>query len=102
MRRVVVAFLLLLLAAQGVVFSLALYESWREYRAFAERGRQLEERLEVAQADLRRHREYLELLQSDPVFLERVVRRKLGYAHPDEMLLRFEDSPANSTTEGPR
>jgi cell division protein FtsB len=36
---------------------------------------------------------YLARLLEDPEFLERVVRERLGYARPDELLFRFSDEP---------
>jgi cell division protein FtsB len=29
-------------------------------------------------------------LGDDPVFVERALRERLGYAHPDEVVFRFE------------
>ena len=34
---------------------------------------------------------YMTRLIDDPEFLERVVRERLGYARPDELLFRFSD-----------
>ena len=36
---------------------------------------------------------YMARLIDDPEFLERVVRERLGYARPDELLFRFADEP---------
>jgi cell division protein FtsB len=33
----------------------------------------------------------LERLRSDPAYVERVIRRRLGYAKPDEFVFRFEE-----------
>jgi cell division protein FtsB len=55
-----------------------------------ERQRQIETEL----ADLRMQREqreaYLRLVLSDPEFLERVVRERLGMVKPDETVFRFD------------
>jgi cell division protein FtsB len=33
----------------------------------------------------------LDRLRNDPDYVEQVIRRKLGYAKPDETVYRFED-----------
>jgi cell division protein FtsB len=32
----------------------------------------------------------LERLRSDPAYVEMVIRRRMGYAKPDEFIFRFE------------
>ena len=33
----------------------------------------------------------LQRLRTDPAYVERVIRRKLGYAKPDEYIFRFDE-----------
>jgi cell division protein FtsB len=33
----------------------------------------------------------LQRLRTDPAYVEKVIRRKLGYAKPDEFIFRFEN-----------
>jgi cell division protein FtsB len=33
----------------------------------------------------------LERLRTDPAYVEKVIRRKLGYARPEEYVFRFEN-----------
>jgi cell division protein FtsB len=40
---------------------------------------------------------YIESLRHDPKTVERAVREKLGYAKPDEFVIRIEPGPSNST-----
>ena len=49
-------------------------------------------RLAAAQARLETQRKYLDQLQHDPAMVETVIRKKLGYARPDEFIFRFEDN----------
>lgn len=49
-------------------------------------------RLEAAQARLEEQRKYLDRLQHDPALVETIIRKKLGYARPDEFVFRFEDN----------
>ncbi len=77
-----------------VVFSLVmvLLQTWREYDHFKEREYQYEQRLLKTQTEFQSKEEYFNRILNDPEFLERIVREKLGYTRPDEMIFRFEDS----------
>ncbi|MBP9914392.1 MAG: septum formation initiator family protein, partial [Opitutaceae bacterium] len=33
----------------------------------------------------------LDRLRNDPEYVEKVIRRRVGYAKPDEFIFRFED-----------
>lgn len=46
-------------------------------------------RVERIEKDLNAKDEYLEKLLTDDVFLERVVRERLGYVDPNETIFRF-------------
>lgn len=48
-------------------------------------------RLAAAEARLKEQQDYLARLQQDPELVERVIRRKLGYARPEEFVFRFEE-----------
>lgn len=48
-------------------------------------------RLEELQARLSEQERILRRLREDPAYVERVIRRRLLYAKPDEMVFRFED-----------
>ena len=47
----------------------------------------------VAEAELRLkyQEQVLERLRTDPAYVEKVIRRKLGYARPEEYVFRFEN-----------
>jgi cell division protein FtsB len=48
-------------------------------------------RLAAAEAKLHEQETVLERLKSDPKFMERVLRDRLHYAKPDEVIFRFEN-----------
>jgi cell division protein FtsB len=48
-------------------------------------------KLAAAEARLLQQQTYLNQLRSDPALVERVIRRKLGYARADEYVFRFEE-----------
>ncbi len=63
----------------------------REYIAFEDRRAQAEIQL----ADLRKEREskeaYLKAFINDPEFVERVIRDRMGYVGPGEIVFRFQN-----------
>jgi Septum formation initiator len=91
LRRLVIALYLIVFlaigAASGVYFLQAREEYNRLRRIEAENRRRLAE----VEARLREQEKILERLRSDPVYVEKVIRRRLGYARPDEFIFRFED-----------
>lgn len=78
------------LAFFGAVFM----QTRREYQAFKERKKDYEQRLVQLRREVELKEEYLRLAVSDPAFLERIVRRKLGYARPGESIYRFPEKEA--------
>ena len=48
-------------------------------------------RLAEAEEKLRDQERVLERLRTDPAYVEKVIRRKLGYAKSDEYIFRFEE-----------
>lgn len=48
-------------------------------------------RLDAAQAKLGEQQRALERLKNDPKFMERVLRDRLHYAKPDEVIFRFDN-----------
>lgn len=64
-------------------------QSWREHHHFAEREQQLLEQREQLRLQLASMQEYHERLLTDDAFLEQVVRQRLGYVLPDEVVFRF-------------
>ena len=54
---------------------------------------QAESRRRVAEAEVRLkyQEQVLERLRTDPSYVEKIIRRKLGYARPEEYVFRFEN-----------
>lgn len=63
----------------------------RELTALRAQESENRRRLAAAETKLREQREYLDRLHHDPELVERVIRRKLGYARPEEFVFRFEE-----------
>lgn len=81
------------LVAVVLVFGGMIARTHREFRTFKAREAKIEEELRQARKEFERKEAYLVKLMNDPEFLERVVRERLGYAGPDEMLFRFSEEP---------
>lgn len=56
---------------------------------------QLQVKLQEEQENGRRLTEAINALTHDSKAAERLVREKFGYAHPDETVIRFDQSPTN-------
>jgi cell division protein DivIC len=56
----------------------------------------LDEKLEREKQDYRELKSATEVLQRDPKAVERLARERLGYARPDEFVVRFEKADTNS------
>ncbi len=74
-----------------VFFSSLMVQTYREYKHFKERQARIEAKFTQARKEFEQKETYLARLLDDPEFLERVVRERLGYARPDEVLFRFSD-----------
>jgi cell division protein FtsB len=59
----------------------------------------LDERLQKEEENSRQLQIQIDALRNDPKTIERLAREKLGYAKPDETVIRFE-SPATNNQSG--
>ena len=73
------------------VFCGLVLKTHREYQNFKARENRIEAKLIQARKEFAQKEAYMTRLIDDPEFLERVVRERLGYARPDELLFRFSD-----------
>ena len=71
------------------VFFLQMHQELMVQRAQEAANRR---RLDEAQAKLEEQRKYLDRLQHDPVLVETIIRKKLGYVRADEFIFRFEEN----------
>lgn len=78
----------------GVSVGGLLWQSWREYQGFRQREEQMSATVAQAKGELLHRQQYLETMLEDPVFLDRVVRERLGYARDNEIIFRFEPEPS--------
>jgi cell division protein FtsB len=90
-ERVILLMLLGMLIVLVIFFSSLMLQTYREYTNFRAREDRIEAKLIQARKEFEQKEAYLARLLEDPEFLERVVRERLGYSRPDELLFRFSD-----------
>ena len=56
----------------------------------------LDDQLKNEEAKSKQLKAEIDALRNDPKTVERLMREKLGYARPDETVVRFEPAPTNS------
>jgi cell division protein FtsB len=90
LNRLFLTLYLVLLAALGAAGAVFFYDAREEYVRLKAREEDASRRLASAEALLARQQTELERLRADPAYVERVIRRNLGYAKPDEYLFNFD------------
>jgi len=90
-RRLIVGLYLALFL--GVAGTSAYYflQTQREYARLERLHGESVGKLAEAREKLRKQERILERLRTDPAYVEKVIRRRLFYAKPDEYIFRFED-----------
>jgi cell division protein DivIC len=92
LRRFIVAVYLLIFISVAVASTTFFVQTRAEYLQLKEVQRVTTERLAMARTRLQEQEEILRRLREDPAYVEMVIRRRLGYAKPDEQIFRFEPS----------
>jgi cell division protein DivIC len=89
-RRFIVVLYLLLFVCVAAASTTFFLQTRAEYLQLREVERVTTERLALAETRLKEQEEMLRRLREDPSYVEMVIRRRLGYARPDERIFRFE------------
>ena len=92
LRRLIISFYFLLFLSLAAGSGIFFLQTRREYKLLLKSEAESRQQLAEAQLKLREQEKILERLRNDPSFVEMVIRRRLGYAKPDEMIFRFESS----------
>ncbi len=72
-----------------VIMAIELYKTRNQLAYLKSRDQEYAIKIHEIEQDLAAKDEYLDKLLTDPVFLERVVRERLGYTRPEEWIYRF-------------
>ena len=89
-RRLIPLLYVVLLTAFGVGAGALLLESRAEYHKLKQDQAASAAKLAAARTRLQEQQRILERLHTDPIFVEKVVRKELGYARPGEVIFRFD------------
>jgi cell division protein DivIC len=90
-RHVILSLYLLLFAGLGIAGGYLFLDARHEYSRLMQVEESNRQRLAEAQERLKNQERVLDRLRNDPAYVDSVIRKKLGYAKPDEFIYRFED-----------
>jgi cell division protein DivIC len=90
-RRIIALLYIVLLTAFGFGAGALYLDARAEYNALQQTQAASRANLAAARARLFEQERTLERLKSDSQFVEKMIRKRLGYARPGEVIFRFED-----------
>jgi len=90
-RSAIVSIYLFLFVAVVLTSTIFFWQTRAEYRRLREVEALSQRRLAELEFRLKEQQKVLDRLRTDPAYVERVIRRRLGYAKPDEFIFRFDD-----------
>lgn len=91
LRRILISLYLALFVGAGLVSGVFLWQAHGEYSRLLRIEAASRQRLAAAEARLKEQERILDRLRNDPSYVEKVIRRRLGYVKSDEFVFRFED-----------
>ncbi|WP_043589825.1 FtsB family cell division protein [Geminisphaera colitermitum] len=91
LRRAFIVIYVVLLVGGITIAGLFFWQTRREYNHLKEVHAQTALRLAETKARLDEQNKILERLRTDPVYIEMEIRRRLGYAKPEEFVFRFQE-----------
>lgn len=89
MRKVILSLYVVLIAGLGVGGGTLFLDASEEYSRLEVVQAENRRRLAEAQEQLRNQEKVLDRLRNDPAYVDKVIRKKLGYAKPDEFIFHF-------------
>ena len=91
LRRFIVSLYLVLFLGVGLASGVFFWQARAEYDQLKLQEAASRVRLAETEAKLREQEKIIDRLRNDPAFVEKVIRRRLNYAKPDEFIFRFEE-----------
>lgn len=91
LRRLIVSLYLVLFVGVGVASGVFFWQAREEYLQLKQQEAASRRRLAETEAKLKEQERIIERLRTDPAYVEKVIRRRLQYAKPDEYIFRFEE-----------
>lgn len=91
LRRLIVTVYLALFLGVAVTSGVFFWQSKQEYDRLKRIEAENRQRLVDAELRLREQEKVLDRLRTDPAYVEKIIRQRLGFAKPDEYIFRFKD-----------
>ena len=91
LRRFIVGLYLVLFLGVGLTSGAFFLQARAEYDQLRQQEAAGRARLAETEAKLREQEKIIDRLRNDPAYVEKVIRRRLNYAKPDEYIFRFEE-----------
>ena len=92
-RRWIILLYFVALTGFGIWTGGLFLEARKEYVELKHTQAAAQAKLAAARTRLAEQQRILERLKTDPAFVEKVIRERLGYARPDEWVFRFDPAP---------
>ena len=89
LRSFIVGLYLVLFVGVGLATAAFFWQTRAEYNRLRQFEAASQRRLAEAETRLKDQEKVLERLQTDPAYVEKIIRRRLGYAKPEEFIFRF-------------
>ena len=90
-RQIIVTVYVVLFAGLSVGAGIFLWGAREEYVQLKHTEAAIRQRLAEKQAQLKEQQRILDRLKTDPGYVERVIRKRLNYVKPGEVIFKFED-----------
>jgi cell division protein FtsB len=91
LRRLIFSLYVLVFLGVAATSAVFLWQAREEYRQLKLQEAASQRRLAETEARLKEQERIIERLRNDPAYVEKVIRRKLHYAKPDEFVFRFDE-----------
>ena len=91
LRRFILALYLAIIVGIGLTGGLYFMDARAEYNRLLRIQTESRRRVAEAELKLKYQEQVIERLRNDPAYVEKVIKRKLGYARPEEYVFRFEN-----------
>jgi cell division protein FtsB len=92
LRHCILYLYLALIVGIGVAGGLFFLDARAEYTRLTAIQAENQRRVAEAETRLKYQEKVLERLRTDPAYLDKVIRRKLGYTAPNEFIFRFSEN----------
>lgn len=91
LRRFVISLYFALFLGVAVMSGVFFWQAQQEYVKLHDLELANRKKLQDAQLRLREQEKILDRLRTDPAYVEKVIRQRLGYAKPEEYIFRIKE-----------